>query len=169
MGDVTEGHAMSDAYSGALPIQLDVGYKVIPELLVGGYLSYGPAFVASDACPNGVDCSASQFRVGLQGQYHLSPAGSIDPWLGLGIGWENLATSSTALGVTTDSSVSGYEFLNLQGGADFKLTDAVKLGPFVNFSLGQYSTAPAGDVSADIPNTAMHQWLTIGVKGNYDL
>jgi hypothetical protein len=41
-------------------------------------------------------------------------------------------------------------------------------------SLGQFSslsgTIPSGvTVSNDIQNTAMHEWLTIGLRGAYDI
>ena len=43
------------------------------------------------------------------------------------------------------------------------------LGPFVSFSLGQYSSYGFGDESEDMDETAMHQWLTIGARGSFSL
>jgi hypothetical protein len=55
---------------------------------------------------------------------------------------------------------------------DFKLADAFALGPFASFSLGQYSSASMAaqgiSIDADLP-TAMHEWLTLGVKGQLGL
>jgi hypothetical protein len=97
------------------------------------------------------------------------PAGSVDPWLGLGVGYEIFGASLTTQGRTISTDTKGFEFLNLQGGADFKVADAVAVGPFLSFSLGQYSSVSSGDASGDITNKAIHEWLTIGVKGTFGL
>lgn len=114
-----------------------------------------------DACDAAsVDCSASQLRFGLQGQYHLSPGESMNPWFGLGVGLEMVDQKAG----DTKSGVSGLEFATLMAGADFKVADNIGVGPFLNFSIGQYSKV-TGDNEGDIEDKAMHQWLTIGVKG----
>ncbi|MEI9936524.1 MAG: hypothetical protein WDO69_04795 [Pseudomonadota bacterium] len=167
LGSVADGSKMSDGLSGQIPIWIDAGYMVTPNVLVGLYGQYG--FALTKNCPTGDDCSAHDIRFGIQAQYHLMPAESVDPWLGLGFGYEILGVSQTTQGFTVSGDVKGFEFVNLQGGADFKVADAVAVGPFVSFSLGQYSTASQGDVSADIQNTALHEWLTLGVKGTFGL
>ncbi|MGC4064078.1 MAG: hypothetical protein QM784_05445 [Polyangiaceae bacterium] len=76
-------------------------------------------------------------------------------------------------GVDASAGAHGFEFLNLQGGADFKLSPAFGLGPFVSFSLGQYGTmnqkGPGIDSSDSIDNKAFHEWLTLGVRGAFTL
>lgn len=84
-----------------------------------------------------------------------------------------MAGSASAGGQSADSSLKGFEFLNLQGGADFKLASAFSVGPFLSFSLGKFSTASTTvggvETSGDITKTAMHEWLTIGAKGTFGL
>lgn len=137
---------------------------VTPNIMVGLYGSYAFMMLASDlsdACDaRSVDCSVSQLRFGVQGQYQLSPGQSINPWFGLGIGMEMLDSKVGDL----KGGFSGFEFANLQVGADFKATDSLGIGPFVGFSLGQYSST-TGDNGTDIEDKGLHQWLTIGVKG----
>ena len=164
MGSSQEGTKMSDGTSGQVPIWIDAGYMVTPNIMLGLYGQYG--FVLLKDCN---DCSAHDLRFGIQGQYHLAPAASMDPWLGLGVGYEILSTSQTAQGITVSGDVKGFEFLNLQGGADFKVADALTVGPFLSFSLGQYSSISSGGLSADIDKTALHEWLTVGVKGTFGL
>jgi len=164
LGDLGEGAKMSDGISGQIPIWLDAGYMVTPNILIGLYGQYG--FVQTKDCSS---CSAHDIRFGLQGQYHVSPAESVDPWLGVGFGYEVLGFSQTVRGVESSGSFKGFEFLNLQGGADFKVADAFTVGPFLSFSLGQYSKVSSGDFSADIEQTALHQWLTFGAKGTFGL
>ncbi len=157
---------MSDFVSGGIPIWLDLGYMVTPNIMVGLYASYAILMLNSDikdACDAAsVDCSASQLRFGLQGQYHLSPGQSLDPWFGLGIGMEMVDSKQG----DAKGGFSGLEFANIQAGADFQAMSSMTVGPFVSFSLGQYSKI-TGDNEADIDKKAMHQWLTLGVKGTF--
>jgi outer membrane protein W len=170
---------MSNAFSGQIPIWLDAGYMVTPDILLGIYAQYGfvstktrDAASTGTGCAVGASCSAHDIRFGVQGQYHLGSGQAVDPWLGLGIGYETLGLTETNAGVTTNGSLSGFEFVNLQGGADFKLADAFALGPFVSFSLGQYSTLHTEiqgiGLDIDVPK-ALHEWLTFGVKGTFGL
>lgn len=165
----TQEFKLSDTVSSALPaLQLDAGYFVTPEIMVGGYFGYALLSVADDACPSGADCSANQLRFGIQGQYHLSRGESLDPWFGLGFGYESISTSISAGGQSVDGSISGLEFVSLNGGADFEVADGIGVGPYVSFALGQYSkVSDSAGNDVDIDKTAMHQWLTLGVKGTF--
>jgi outer membrane protein W len=177
MGDGSEGEAMSDGLSGQIPIWLDLGYMVTPNIMVGLYGQYGFGLLSSDmndACDTqSIDCSASIVRLGIQGQYHLSPAEKFDPWLGLGIGYEWATLSQSAGGVSLSTTTKGFEFVNLQGGLDYKLSPAFGIGPFLSFSLGQYgsysSSGGGQSASGDIDKTAIHEWLTFGVRGAFTL
>jgi len=178
MGEAAKDSNLNDAVSGMIPIWLDLGYFVTPNIMVGLYAQYGILMIpdaeagSTGGCPDGADCSGSDLRFGLQGQYHLSPGESLNPWFGLGIGYEILSTSFSAGGTEADGSFKGLEFLNLQAGADFKVADSVGIGPFVSFSLGQYSSGEVnvpgvGQVDGDIEEKGLHQWLVIGVKGSF--
>jgi len=173
MGDAAKDSKLSDGVASQIPLWIDAGYRIDESLFAGVYFSYGLVQLnkdVKDACDAAsVDCSASDIRFGVQGQYHLSPGESLDPWLGLGIGYEMAKTKSGDNTATT----SGFEFLNLQGGADFAVSEGVGIGPFLSFSLGQYSKAkvetPAGSVDGDIEDKGMHEWLVIGVRGSFQL
>lgn len=173
MGDLMKDVAMSDGISGAVPIWLDLGYMVTRNIMVGAYGQYAFAFLKN--CQAGADCSASGYRLGIQGQYHVSPTEKINPWVGVGLGYENISVSRSMAGQETKGSYSGMEYVNLQAGADFKVSPTVGIGPFLSFSLGQYGSATiesgGSSVSDDIPSdlTAMHEWLTFGVRGAFNL
>jgi hypothetical protein len=75
--------------------------------------------------------------------------------------------------VSADIGVRGFEFLNLQGGIDFPLSDAVGLGPFLAFTIARYdnlSTDCSGacgefeSYSEDIEEKALHHWLMLGAR-----
>ncbi len=166
MGDAMKDFGMSDYVGSQIPIQLDAMYKLSPEFALGAYFSYGfaqPSGFGSDVCDApGADCSVSNMRLGVQGTYSFTKASpSFVPWLGLGIGWENSSFDSGGGAADT----SGWEYLNLQGGANWKVNPAFAVGPYVMYSIGQYGSVEGND----IPNKAMHEWLSLGVMGKFDL
>jgi outer membrane protein W len=175
----TPSGELNKVVSGMIPIWLDLGYMVTPNIMIGLYAQYGLVMIKSadtatdPGCPSGADCSGNDIRIGLQGQYHISPAASLDPWVGLGIGYEMLNYKVSANGQEGKFGVKGLEFANIQGGADFKLADSFTVGPFLSFSLGQFSSQSADPeppgFNSSIDKTAMHEWLTLGVKGTFGL
>jgi hypothetical protein len=159
------GAKMSDLVTGQIPIWVDLGWQATRSFMVGGYFSYGFVILASDVrdgCNQaGQSCSAGDIRTGLQAQFSFNPGGSVDPWLGAGFGYEWLRLKSNA--VTT---LRGWEIPMLEGGLDFPAGTSY-VGPFVAFSMCTYSKADssASGSTVDLPNTASHQWLFLGVRG----
>src|SRR5205814_1347147 len=137
---------LSDAVTGMIPVWIDVGYRLNPNLFIGGFFQYGFGIVNKDKNPGCGSCSAHDIAFGADVHYHILPAASFDPWVGAGIGYEIFGFSSSSsvplLGnVDLSTSLSGLQFLTLQAGGDFKVTPDFAVGPFVNFALGQYSSA----------------------------
>jgi hypothetical protein len=175
MGDAMKDAKMSEGVKSQIPIQLDAMFGVTPDLSVGAYVSYGFGQLASGACDAGVSCSASDTRFGLQGLYSFNAAGAaFVPWVGAGIGYEVASYSMEADGEKLEFDLSGWEFLNLQAGANYRVNDRVSFGPYVQFSVGQYSSAEVtmpgvGSFSGDIPEKGVHQWFGFGVRGSFRL
>ncbi len=182
MGDAAKDWSMSDAVKSQIPIQLDAGYKLTPELAVGAYFSYG--FGASDSlvipgvgdvCGSGVDCSSTLYRAGVQGLYTFTQVKSaLVPWAGVGIGYEWASLTAEGGGMKAEFSTSGMEYLNLQVGGDYKVSPKFAIGPYALFSLAKYSSATVkvnGNevASGSIDQQAMHEWLHVGVRGSFDL
>lgn len=172
--------SMSDGVKAQIPVQLDVGFRVSPELTLGGYLSYGIGQVGGDQkdmCDTyNLDCSAHGFRLGVQGIYAFTKAApNFTPWLGAGIGYEWATMSASGGGAKEEYSFSGFELLNLQGGVDFKTGPQFAVGPYVMLSVAQYSSGTykfTGDPNIDIFSVAdktTHEWLSFGVRGKFDL
>jgi hypothetical protein len=190
-GETEDGEDLSDGVKGMIPLQLDLGYRVTQELSLGGYVMYGVGFVGdtiSEPCDSAdetpgvsASCSARDIRLGIQAQYHFAPAEKLDPWLGVGFGYEWLTLGVDVSGggqsFELTSTGRGFEFINLQGGLDFKVARGLGLGPFLSFSMGQYSSASAScsgslcdnsdTESRDIDDKALHQWLLLGVRGTF--
>jgi outer membrane protein W len=173
---------MSDGVSGHFPIWLDVGYMVSQEFLIGLYGQYAFGGVAGQlkaqcdqASSFGLSCSARDIRFGLQFQFHPVHDAKVDPWLGVGVGYEWLTVSISGAGQDGSTTGKGFEFANLQAGLDYKALPNFGVGPFVSFSLGQYdSVSNSGSLAeassgGDIANPALHEWLTFGVRGAFRL
>jgi hypothetical protein len=161
-GDVS----LSDVAGFTIPFGVDVGVRIGGVVFVGGYFEYG-AFgsPSANACNQTVSCSSNTVRLG--GEVLIHPAGSarIDPWFGVGSGFEWLNLTATVNGLSGSAQYNGWEFINLQVGVDFALGSVVRLGPFVRFSMGEYTTLSASDgTSTSVADTALHEWLTFGVR-----
>jgi hypothetical protein len=179
MGDAAKNEKMSDAVKSQVPIQIDAAYKFTKELALGAYFSYGFAQLASAACPSGASCSASDIRVGIQGFFTFADLKApLIPWIGLGTGWERGSYEAKAGGAKATLTYSGWEYLNLQVGGDLKVTETFSFGPYILFSVAQYSKAkidnnvdPTLNFDGSIPSDqkATHEWFGFGVRGKFDL
>jgi hypothetical protein len=172
LGNAEQGGKMSDLATNQVPIIMDIGGKVIPELFLGGYfgLGFGGAAGQTKAfCDvNGFTCVAVSVQLGIEAQYQILPAGRVDPWIGYGLGFESLAVSqgngNGSLGY------SGFEFARIMAGVDFRVNRVFGVGPFFDLSMGQYSTISQTDTSGvastnqNIAGTATHEWLTFGAR-----
>jgi hypothetical protein len=175
-GEIDKGEKMSDFTSVQVPLIVDVGAKVIPQLFLGGYFGFGFGGAGGDLADS---CSASSascvsvgLRIGIEAQYHILPRGSVNPWLGYGIGYESLALSIGNDSRDTASVGSGgLEFAHFMAGADVRLSRGFGIGPFVDVALGRYSTFSTDlgnghTISSDIDDSerATHGWAMLGAR-----
>jgi outer membrane protein W len=171
------GSNLSELYSGQIPLWFDAGYRFLPQVYVGAFFQYGFALINNNATTgcgqNGVSCSGNDLMLGVDAHYHFLPDGQFDPWAGIGFGYEWANTSASAGSVSSSGQIAGLQFVNFQAGGDYKVLPNFGVGPFVTLSLGQYDTASvtvgAQTVSGDVQNKELHEWLTFGVRGAYDI
>jgi hypothetical protein len=178
-GEAARDDAMTDVIAGAVPVHLDLTYSFAPILNAGVYASYGigvkgdKTSSSRDGVTTTLD-SVSTTAFGIQANVDLSLA-----WAGVFAGWETFRGSSTAsLGttsITAKAAWSGWQ-AGVQGGADWPLLPGFTVGPFASFAVAQYGTvdsevsAPVSmSESSDIEEKALHQWLTLGVRGSFGL
>jgi hypothetical protein len=167
---------MSDALSVQVPLLVDVGWKPIPNLFVGGFLGAavgGAAGQIARTCDHlAVNCVGLGFRGGLLLEYNFRPAEPINPWVGYGFGYEIGGSSGSNAGTSISNSVRGFEYAHLFGGIDLRLQDFFGIGPFAEGALGKYDFAEsqtnAGGlvthVGGSIDDKAYHVWLLLGVR-----
>ena len=177
---------VGDFVAGQVPLWLDVGYRLNSDFYMGAFFQYGFGIVnddRQDVCRlDNVDCSASDVRVGVMGRYHLPMVSQLSPWLGFGVGYEwgtfSLSLQQPVLGINGgDATWSGFEFANLQVGADYHVAPKVALAPFVSVSFGQFrsvSTTTTNQMTMtsmttdeDVTNTSVHEWILIGVRAAF--
>lgn len=165
------GTSLGDLVAWTVPLQLDIGARIGPAF-VGGYLAYAFGKTGS-ALDTGTARSASDVRVGFEVLWHLGPDRKVDPWVGLGVGYEWLNLSVTGNGGKVYASARGFEWTNLQLGIDFVLGRNFRLGPFVMANIAEYDVGSLGlingqgtDVggSSDLQSKAVHAWIDIGLR-----
>ena len=159
------GTALSDLFNGFIPLTADLGFRFTPNLYVGltGTYAFGIT-----KCVAGASCSGHDVALGLDVRYHALPGEQIDPWVGIGSGYEWLSETVAGPGSTADIGAKGFEFLHLQLGADFSMTPNLKVGPFVQLGLAQYSsedlTLNGTPQPSTLNNKAIHELLTFGLR-----
>src|SRR5262249_21733668 len=158
---------------GMFPLWLDAGYRFNSNLYLGGFVQYGFGLSPS-SCSGVVTCSSIRdLRFGLNLHYHFLPGETVEPWLGIGAGYEILSgtVSANILGIPfeTSQSARGFEFANLQAGLDWRISPTFRAGPWVGFSLAQYSEHTSDDVSRDVADKSIHHWLMFGLRGTFNL
>lgn len=170
--DAPAGTPLSDLVAWSVPLQVEAGARVGP-VFVGGYLSWaygkpGSAFDGESAR------SASDVRFGFEVLWHFAPDRAVDPWAGLGVGYEWLNLNATGpSGIPVSASFRGFEWVNVQLGVDFALGRSWRIGPFLQARVGQYDTGSLGIVTpqgaqpsgtSDLPSKAAHAWFDVGVR-----
>jgi len=163
LGEAFSGTSLKSLASGQAALQLDAGWRVSPRWALGAFVRYGIAFV--NGCTQDVSCSANDLRVGVEGQLHLRPGAAVDPWIGLGAGYEWFSLSSSTSAVSTDVTFQGPTFALLDVGADLRLGDHAALGPYLEASAGQLRSTESGDLAGK----RAHLWVGLGVRGWFDL
>jgi hypothetical protein len=171
-GDESKGVKLSDVAAGEVPVELELSYRITHAISAGVYGGYGFGLVSSSMV-DGVKASdaidsITTWRFGIQGEYEFEKLGPAIPYAGLRVGYVTESLKEKSGGAT--SSVSGWEYFTILAGADFEVAKELAVGPFASFALGQYTTRQATGVSSEsIPSAdrAMHQWLTIGVRGAF--
>ncbi|MFL5306792.1 MAG: outer membrane beta-barrel protein [Polyangia bacterium] len=177
-GDVDgdNGDSLSSTFSGAVPFVFEAGYRFDRHFTLGPYFQYALAQVKDGAaalCGNGVDCSGSIIRLGLEALYHLDLGSAFVPWFGLGVGYEWMTFDASSGGRTASASAHGWEFATLQLGGDIYVAPQFAVGPFVSFSIARYDrgslTTGNTTTTSDITNTAVHEWLQFGARFSFSL
>jgi hypothetical protein len=184
LGDATGAplDSLGARYAWQVPLGLDIGAKVTPNVFIGGYLVYAFGAEGSDALvealcddndedlENDVSCGASSLRLGLEVQYHFTPGEKMNGWVGYGAGFESASQyiKDQQQGYAETSRLSGYTYGQLSGGLDFR-SKVFGAGPYAELAIGRYTKASTEvnaeeTASGDIADPAWHAWLSLGIR-----
>jgi hypothetical protein len=91
-GAMAKASDLKDGVTGMVPVWVDAGYRLNPNMYVGASFQYGFAFVNTEKEPCD-GCSAKYMAFGANFLYHILPEAKFDPWAGVGVGYEILSMS----------------------------------------------------------------------------
>ena len=159
--------ALSDTIYGYVPIRLDAGYRIARHLYVG--IDAQLAAIIPAGCTSGFTCSGMNTRLGIMVAYHFLPTKLVDPYLGIGTGYEVLQTTRSVGTTSVDITARGLELLNGDLGADVRIGRSWRVGPVISGSVGRYTSVAVNGVNSTDFTTLLHAWAMVGVRGAFDL
>jgi len=161
-GDLNSTDTVGSQIAAQVPIWLELGWRFNKNIFAGVYGQY--AFGFSNNCPIGNTCSTNGFRLGVEGIYNFAPDAGLQPWAGLGIGYEWLNTNRAG----QDYGYKGWELAHLELGIDYAGSKQFSIGPFASITvLGKYTSQSSSGFSNDI--SASHNWLQLGLKATFKM
>jgi hypothetical protein len=177
-GEIQNGSNLDRYASSAVPIILEGGYRLDSNLFFGLRLQYGFPQLKNPngSCSGNVSCDGSVVMLGLEATYRFLPEATFVPWAGVGFGYEWASADYTGGNGSVGGTNKGFQAL-VQAGGDVRVTQKLMLGPFLEAAFGRYDSADTRvrvlnttmETTADISNTAWHTWVTLGVRGAFDI
>ena len=159
--------ALTDTIHGYVPVRLDVGLRLFDHVYVGALFQH--AVVVPDACDGDLSCSGRDTRLGVLAAFHLRPRKLVDPWVGLGVGYEILSSKRSTSSTKLELYAKGVEVLDAELGVDFRVWKGLRIGPVVSTSVGQYTKIELNGRNTSDFNTTVHGWVMFALRGAYDL
>src|SRR4051812_36245256 len=151
-GGLDDSTDVAQVINNLVPVRIDAGYWINRNIYVGLYGHYGFAF---SNCNLGRSCSAHDLNFGIEGIYNLAPTQMIQPWVGLGFGYEILNLNSSG----DETTFKGLELGNVELGFDFAPSKNMTIGVFGAVPIySKYTSFSANGQSNDIGNQVVHRW-----------
>jgi opacity protein-like surface antigen len=170
-GAMYSGERLRNQFGPQLGIQGELGVRVTPQLLLGGYLGVGVGFPGPrfDAACDGGDCSATTVRFGLLAQYDFAPYAAVSPWIGYGFGFAASEASSDVPGSRFTYEYAGLELGHLRAGLDFRSFGHVGVGLYADWAFGVYRAYRWEELDATVADGSVHeptvhQWFSFGPR-----
>jgi hypothetical protein len=163
-GSLTGSSATAFDTTGREGVSFDLsaGLRFTPRLSASVYGSLGHF----NALSSRGGASSWTSSAGVMGQLHFSPADRLDPWIGLGAGWN--ANFLSAAGGTDVRH--GFEILRAQMGIDYRVGPQLAIAPVVGASLSTLLTESlaSGGGFHSVADTRIHAAVYGGVAGRFD-
>jgi hypothetical protein len=157
--------SLEDVSGPGAAVEVDVGYRIIPELALGAYGTFAK-YQHGDSIDSNTDVLGA--TAGIQAAWHFRPDRSVDPWVSLGTGWKGLWLNPSSGKVT---SLQGLELARLQLGADYRITKDIAISPVIGGSLSLFisqDSAMTTDLT-EIQDKKVNVTGFAGLSGRFDL
>jgi len=162
-GDLEQGRAQQEFMGAALAVNLDVGFGVSRNVVIGAWGEFDNHYSPS-GCKS---CSAKSYAGGPFIRYHLVQGTRFDPWGAFALGVRSTDVDSTvttpapdgmtpAMTTARSDHYFGVDFLRLTLGGDWYPTSNFGLGPYFSFDAGTYGKQ-------------VHTGLSTGMRLVFDL
>jgi hypothetical protein len=157
--------SLTDVAKAGGGVQAGVGYRILPQLTLGGYGSWA-MFSRGDQ----VDSSTNIYSAtaGFQADLHFLPDGHLlDPWISLGSGWRGYWMT----GNQGTTSIQGMEIAKFQVGVDYRIDKAIAISPVVGVDINTFFTQSTPEVNtfANLQNPRANAFLFAGMQGRFDI
>lgn len=157
--------SLEDAAGPGGFVEVDLGYRILPELSVGAYGTFAK-FQRGDNLAS--DTNVVGATAGIQAAWHFRPDRSVDPWVSLGTGWKALWLDPSGAKTT---SLQGLELARLQVGADYRVSRDVSIAPVIGASASLFlsgDTAMTTDLT-ELKDKKVNFSGFAGLAGRFDL
>jgi len=156
---------LEDVSGPGAAVELDLGYRIIPQLTVGAYGTFSK-YQHGDLLDSSTDVLGA--TAGVQAAWHVRPDTSIDPWVSLGTGWRGLWLNPSSGKVT---SLQGFELARLQLGVDYRISRDIAIAPVIGGSLSMFVSqdAPMTTDFTEIQDKKVNFTGFAGLSGRFDL
>src|SRR5438128_2114354 len=155
---------LNDLTHGGAEVQLNAGYRINPNWLVGVYSTVGK-YTLGSLTPDGSNVWSA--TAGAQANYHILPGEQWDPWVGLGVGWRGHWIDRPG---GTDSR-HGLDLARLQVGVDYKVSPGASISAYVGATATMFLTQSLAQTNAfsDIHDPNVNFFFMGGVMGRFDI
>ncbi len=165
VGDVGTGvRSLTDSGGPGVSGELDLGWRINPNWLVGAYGTVG--WLSTGNAPGNAENNWTA-TAGIQGNYHFLPGENVDPWIGLGAGWRGYFTNRPE----GRDIQHGLDVARLQVGVDFPVVAGVTISPFVGATATVFLAQERAQESSfsNIQSPQANVFFNAGVMGRFDL
>lgn len=170
----SDAEPMGSVVTAMVTANATMGYR-IGHLWFGGSALGGIGGVRDegDLCEDDdVQCSTAMIRVGANARYYLLPGERIDPFVGLGTGYEWFAMTIKGDGETLAGfRARGLSLISAEAGAQFWHGKNAAFNASLSYSAGEYEHREAvlleESVSETIPDGVRetHHWVALNLSG----
>jgi hypothetical protein len=160
----TMGNLEQIAGPGGL-VEVDLGYRIIPQLSVGAYGTFSKFERGDDVVGNANVLGAT---AGVQAVWHVRADRSVDPWVSLGAGWKALWVNPVN---SASTSLQGLELARLQLGVDYRVSRDLAIAPVVGGSLSMFISQEneMSNSLTEIQDKKVNVTGFAGLAGRFDL